>query len=367
MKIAIIYDWLVTYAGAERVLEQIINLYPEADLFSLIDFLPEDKRFFIKNKKVKTSFLQHLPFVRNKYRSYLPLMPLAAESFDLSLYDLVISVSHCVAKGVKTGKKQKHICVCCSPVRYAWDLREQYLEETGLNRGIKGLLANYLLDRIKAWDLKTSGRVNEFVAISNYIAERIKRNYLRESFVIYPPVDVDKFELHEKKENFYLTASRMVPYKKIPLIAKTFSTMPDKKMVIIGAGPEFEKVKAAAGKNVEILGYQSDEVMKDYMQRAKSFVFAAEEDFGIVPVEAQACGTPVITYGRGGARETIVEGKTGIFFREQTVDSLAEAVNKFESMPGAFEPTEIRRNAERFSINRFKAEFSRFVNSRINL
>jgi len=361
MRTAIVYEWLVTYSGGERLLEQIINLYPEADLFSLVEFLPEDKKFFIKNKKVKTSFIQRLPFARKKYRSYLPLMPLAAESFDLSSYELIISVSHCVAKGVKVRKDQKHICVCCSPVRYAWDLRGQYLEETGLNRGLRGFLANFLLDRIKAWDLKTLYRVNEFVAISDYIAERIKRNYSRDSVVIYPPVDVEKFALAEKKEDFYLTASRMVPYKRIPLIVKAFSAMPEKKLVVIGDGPEFGKAKAAAGGNVEFLGYRDDGVMKDYMQRAKAFVFAAEEDFGIAPVEAQACGTPVIAYGKGGAKETIVEDKTGLFFNEQTPESLIEAVNRFESTPGAFVPSEIRRNAERFSIERFKREFKEFV------
>lgn len=365
MKVAIIHDWLVTYAGAERILEQIIDLYPDADLFSLIDFLPADKRFFIKNKKVRTSFLQHFPFVRKKYRSYLPFFPRAIESFDLSGYDLIISVSHAVAKGVKRTKSQKHICVCCSPVRYAWDLRKQYLAETGLNKGIKCFMANYLLDRIKAWDIKTLDRVNEFVAISRYISERIKKNYSRESTVIYPPVDVEKFTLQEKKDNFYLTASRMVPYKKIPLIVESFSNMPDKKLVVIGDGPEFEKVKTKASRNIEILGYQPDEILKDYMQRAKAFIFAAEEDFGIVPVEAQACGTPVIAYGKGGARETIIEGKTGIFFNEQSVDSLVQALDKFEEMSGNFNPSEIRNNAERFSVERFKREFKAFVDSKM--
>jgi len=365
MKIAIVHDWLVTYAGAERVLEQIINLFPDADLYSLIDFLPKEKRFFIKNKKVNTSFIQYLPFAKKKYRSYLPFFPYAIERFDLSEYELIISVSHCVAKGVKTNKSQKHICICCSPVRYAWDLREQYLKETKLDKGFKSILANFILDRIKNWDIKTIDRVTDYVAISKYIADRIKRNYNKNSTVIYPPVDVNKFELYEKKEDFYLTASRMVPYKKIDLIVETFSKIPEKKLVVIGDGPEFDKIKKLAGKNIELLGYQEDKILKDYMKRAKAFVFAAEEDFGIVPVEAQACGTPVIAYGKGGAVETVVENKTGLFFYRQDVDSLIECVEKFEKIYEKFDFKEIRKNSERFSVERFRKEFIEFVKDKL--
>lgn len=363
MKTAIVHDWLVTYAGAERVLEQIIDLYPDSDLFSLIDFLPEDKRFFIKNKKVKTTFIQYLPFAKKKYRSYLPLFPSAIESFDLSDYDLIISSSHCVAKGVRKNKEQKHICYFHTPIRYVWDLRRQYLSEAGLDRGIKNVIANIILDYIKNWDLKTVNRVDYAVCNSNYIKERIKRIYGIEAKVIYPPVNIDKFESYNKKENFYLTASRMVPYKKIPLIVEAFSKMPEKRLVVIGDGPEFEKVKKVAGKNIEILGYQPDEVLKDYLKKARAFVFAAEEDFGIIPVEAQACGTPVIAYGKGGATETVVDGKTGLFFYKQNIDSIIDAVNKFEKIADSLNPDEIRKNAERFSISRFKSEFSIFVNS----
>ncbi len=366
MKIAIVHDWLVTYAGAERILEQIVNLYPDADIFSLIDFLPDDKRFFIKNKKVNTSFIQHFPFAKKKYRSYLPFFPMAIESFDLSGYDLIISISHCVAKGVKITKNQKHICVCCSPVRYAWDLRQQYLEESNLNKGIKRILANFLLDYIKNWDIKTVNRVTDYISISKYIMERVKNNYNCNSTVIYPPVDVEKFQLCEKKENFYLTASRMVPYKKIPLIAEAFSKMSDKKLVIIGNGPEFDKVKRVSGRNVELLGWRDDDVLKYYMSKAKAFVFAAEEDFGIVPVEAQSCGTPVVAFGKGGASETVVDGVSGLFFNEQSVESIIDAVKRFEDSYDNFDPVRIRENAERFSVERFKKEFSDFVSRTAN-
>lgn len=365
MKIAVIHDWLVTYAGAERLLEQVLEVFPQADLFSLVDFLPPEKRFFIQNKPVKTSFLQHLPLARTKYRSYLPLMPYAVEGLDVSGYDLVISVSHAVAKGVKTRPGQKHICLCCSPIRYAWDLRAQYLRESGLDKGIKGWLANLMLDRVKAWDLRTTPRVTDFVAISEYIGQRLKNNYGRDCTVIYPPVYVDQFEPVEKKEDFYLTASRMVPYKRIPLIVEAFAAMPERKLVVIGDGPEFAKARAKAGPNVKLLGYQDNAVLKDYLQRARAFVFAAEEDFGIAPLEAQACGTPVLAYGRGAVRETIVDGVTGLFFDKQSVAAIVDVVKRFEALPRPFAADEIRKNAERFSNARFKKEFSDFVKSKV--
>jgi glycosyltransferase involved in cell wall biosynthesis len=357
LKVAVVHDWLVTYAGAERVLEQILMLYPEADLYSLVDFLPEGGRGFILNKKVHTSFLQRMPFVETKYRNYLPLMPLAAERFDLSGYDLVISSSHAVAKGARTIRGQHHICYCHSPARYAWDLRNQYLRESGLDRGIKGLAAKTILGYVKRWDLRAAKRVSHFIANSNYIAERIRRNYGRGSAIIYPPVAVEKFPVGADKENFYLAASRMVPYKKLPLIVESFATMPDRKLVVIGDGPDFDKVKAKAAGNVELLGYQRDEVVMDYMQKARAFVFAAEEDFGIMPVEAQACGTPVIAYGKGGVLETVDKYKTGIFFEEQSVASLTEAIKEFERIEKGFDPHEIRKNAERFNIEKFRQEF----------
>lgn len=361
MKIAVVHDWLVTYAGAERLLEQVLEVFPDADLFSLVDFLPPDKRFFIKNKPVRTSFLQYFPLARTKYRSYLPFMPAAIESLDVSAYDLVISVSHAVAKGVRVRPGQRHICICCSPIRYAWDLRGQYLTESGLDTGIKGRLANFLLDRVKEWDLRSTSRVTEFIAISDYIGQRIKRNYGRDYTVIYPPVYVDNFSLVDKKDDFYFTASRMVPYKKIPLIVDAFRMMPEKRLFVIGDGPEFQKAASKAGPNVTLLGYQDNEVLRDHLQRAKAFVFAAEEDFGIAPLEAQACGTPVIAYGAGAVLETVIDGVTGLYFKEQSVEAIVRAVEFFESRHEPFDPQRIRINAERFSCGRFKQELKRFI------
>jgi len=365
MKIAVVHDWLVTYAGAERVLEQILKLYPEADLFSIVDFLPQEQRGFILNKVVKVSFIQNLPFSKNKYRLYLPLMPLAIEQFDLSAYDLIISSSHAVAKGVITGPSQLHISYVHSPIRYAWDLQYQYLRESNLNKGIKGWLVKYLLHRIRLWDVASANRVDVFIANSDFIRRRIKKVYRRDAQVIYPPVAVNEFTLQVQKQGFYLTASRMVPYKKIDLIVEAFTLMPDKKLRVIGEGPDFEKIKKVAEgySNIELLGYQSFSLLKTQMKQAKAFVFAAEEDFGIVPVEAQACGTPVIAFKKGGALETVVENKTGIFFDKQEVESVIDAINRFEI--SGFNPANVRQHALRFSTENFIDAFKIIVEDEV--
>lgn len=321
MKIAIVCDWLVTYAGSERVLEELLVCYPQADLFAVVDFLPEKDRHFLQGKTVTTTFIQKLPWAKKHYRAYLNWMPLAIEQLDLSAYDLIISSSHAVAKGVITGPDQIHVSYVHSPMRYAWDLQHQYLKESGLNKGVKGFLAQYLLHKMRLWDQRTANNVDYFIANSHYIARRIFKIYRREAEVIYPPVKTALFKPASKKETFYLAASRLVPYKKMELIAASFADMPDKTLILIGDGPDLEKVKANAGPNVQILGYQPQAVLLDYMQRAKAFIFAAEEDFGITLVEAQACGTPVIAYGKGGALETVNDlshpTPTGLFFPQQ--------------------------------------------------
>jgi len=362
-RVAIVHDWLVTYAGAERVLEQMIACFPQADIFSLVDFIED--RTFLQGKHATTSFIQRLPLAKKKYRAYLPLMPLAIEQLDLSAYDLVISSSHAVAKGVLTGPDQVHISYVHSPIRYAWDLQHQYLEQSNLTRGLRSILARVVLHYIRNWDTRTSNSVDHFVANSQFIARRIKKVYQRNATVIFPPVDVQSFVVGEQKEVFYLTASRMVPYKKIDLIVEAFSKMPDKRLVVIGDGPEMKTIRAKAGPNVEILGYQPFAVLHDHLRRAKAFVFAAEEDFGIAPVEAQACGTPVIAYGKGGVLETVRElgqpKPTGIFFREQTVPSVMAAVSEFEQHAQRFSSHDCRMNAERFSIATFRERFMAFV------
>lgn len=364
-KIAIVHEWLTVYGGAERVLEKMLDCFPEADLFAVVDFFPEGKRDVIRNKPVVTSFIQNLPFAETKYRNYLLLMPLAIEQFDLSAYDIVISSSHAVAKGVITGPNQLHLCMCYSPIRYAWDLQHQYLRESGLDHGLKGWIARMMLHKMRIWDVRTGNGVDGFMAISNFIRRRIRKTYGRDATVIYPPVYVEAFSVNRKKEEFYLTASRMVPYKKMDLIVEAFSSMPDKRLFVIGEGPDFEKIRAKAGSNVTLLGYQPHEVLADYMQRAKAFVFAAEEDFGIAPLEAQACGTPVIAYGKGAALETIrglhQSDPTGVFFQEQSAKAISDAVVEFEANAEKIAPDACRNNAVRFSPERFRAEFTSFV------
>lgn len=365
MKIALVHDWLITLGGAEKAFEAIYELYP-SHIYTLLKDEDNLKNSVFEKAVIETSFIQKLPKAKKLYRNYLPLFPLAIEQFDLSGYDVVISSSHAVAKGVLTNPNQLHICYCYTPMRYAWDLYHDYLKESGLDKSLKGLIARYILHKIRLWDVVSTNRVDYFVAISNYIAKRIKKVYSKDATVIYPPVDVDKFEVYTKKENFYITASRFVPYKKIDLIVEVFSKMPEKKLVVIGDGPDFAKVKEKASKNVELLGYQPFEVLKDYMKKAKAFVFAAEEDFGIAPVEAQACGTPVVAYGKGGISETVIDGKTGIFFKSQSAEDIIEAIKRFENIENSFDAFTIRKNAERFSKDRFKREFKEFVDSKID-
>lgn len=360
LKVAIIHEWLVDYSGSERVLEQILNLFPHADLYAVVDFLPSGSRGFIQNKSVQTSFIQQLPFAKSNFRSYLPFMAIAIEQFDLSEYDLVISSSHAVAKGVITSPDQLHIAYVHSPIRYAWDLQHQYLREAGLEQGIRSWLTRWILHQIRLWDIRTANGVDYFIANSQFIARRVQKIYRRSSRVIYPPVDVENFELNPEieREDFYLTAARFVPYKKIDLIVEAFSQMGDRRLIVIGEGKGAAKLKQMATPNITFLPYQPPAKLKEYMQRSRAFVFAAIEDFGITLVEAQACGTPIIALGKGGAKET-VNVETGVLFPEQTVASLIEAIQKFEQ--SSFQAQAIRNHALDFAPQRFRQELGAFT------
>lgn len=360
MKTAIVHEWLVTYAGSEKVCEQILLLHPEADLFSLVDFLTGDQRRFILNKSVQTSFIQHLPFANPRFRQYLPLMPLAIEQLDLSSYELILSSHHAVAKGVVTRADQLHISYVHTPIRYAWDLQQQYVQGAGLNRGIKALLVQPLLHYLRLWDVACANRVDYFVANSRYVARRIWKTYRRRATVIYPPVAIDRFSPSHPRSQFYFTLSRFVPYKKVDLIVAAFTQL-GLPLVVMGDGGDRARLQAIAGANVQFLPPQPDAVVVDYMQQCKAFVYAAAEDFGIAAVEAQAAGAPVIAYGRGGVTETVIPGKTGIFFDEQTVESLIAAVQQFEAGVPLVEPEQMRQQVERFAPDRFQREFSRFI------
>jgi glycosyltransferase involved in cell wall biosynthesis len=347
------------------VLEQQISLYPGADVYASIDILKEHERGFLGGKMPIPSFAQKWPVVRNHHRQFLPLLMFAMEQLDVSGADLVLSGSASIAKGVLTGPDQLHISYVHSPMRYAWDLQHQYLREAQLDRGLKSWLARWILHRARMWDLRTANGVDHFIANSQFIARRIWKVYRREATVIYPPVDVERFTPVASKDTFYLTASRLMPYKKIPAIVEAFRSMPQRRLVVVGDGTEMRRVKAVAGANVEVLGYQSPAALLDLMQRAKAFIFAAEEDFGITPVEAQACGTPVIAFGRGGAVETIRgldhARPTGLFFDEQVPAVIARAVEVFERQQDSFTPEECRQNALRFATQVFRDSYRGFV------
>jgi len=355
MKVAIVHDWLVTNAGAEKVLRSIVNIYPDAEIFSLVDFLSlEERDIIIDGKKVHTSFIQKLPYAKKHFRNYLPLFPKAIESFDLSAYDLIISSSWAVAKGVKKSPAQLHVSYCHTPIRYAWDLYDEYTQDLPW---IKKIMVQNILKYIRKWDIATVDRVDHFIANSKFVQERIKRIYNRESTVIYPPVNIDTFTLNENKEDFYLTASRLVPYKKTKLIVEAFNKMPDKKLVVIGSGEEYARINTIANSNIKILGYQSDEVLISTMQKAKGFIYAAIEDFGIIPIEAMACGTPVIALNKGGTKETIINKTTGIHFEEQTQKSIIDAIKRFEKLE--LNPSIIRNEAAKYT--HFEQELRSFI------
>ncbi len=362
-RVAIVHEWLTSF-GAEKVLEQILEVFPQADIHAVADVRDAGQRGAFHGRSVRTSFIQKLPLAVRKYKSYLFLMPLAVEGFDMSGYDIVISSSHAVAKGVITGPDQLHVCYCHTPIRYAWDLQHQYLREAGLTGGPGRALARLLLHYMRMWDLRTANGVDLFVANSGYIARRIHKTYRRQAHVIYPPVDVASFAMNAGgRDDYYIVVSRLVPYKRVPLIVEAFANMPDRRLVVVGGGPGLAECERLATPNISLLGHQPADRLRELISRARAFVFAAEEDFGIAVVEAQACGTPVICFGKGGATETVIPRKTGVMFHEQSVESIQEAVRRFERVESEFEPLRIRENAERFRTEVFREQLEDLVMS----
>ena len=366
MKVAIVHDWLTTWAGAEKALAELLACFPQAEIFTTVNFLADKNIPCLAERNIHTSFIQKLPGARKHYRRYLSLMPMAVEQFDLKGFDLILSSSHAVAKGVISDPGALHVCYCYSPMRYAWDMQHQYLRQSGHEKGLLSGIMRWQLHRLRQWDYLSAQRVDHFVAISHYIKRRIETFYRRDASVIYPPVEVEKFRHDRPRESFYLTASRMVPYKRIDLVIEAFNRTPERELVVIGEGPDYKALKALAGQNVTLLGYQSDDVLIDHLERTRAFVFMAEEDFGILPVEAQAAGAPVIGYGVGGMRETIEENVSGLFVAEQTATSLLATLSHFEAAqsalatgknngaPQPFSPELCSQNALKFSSSRFR-------------
>jgi glycosyltransferase involved in cell wall biosynthesis len=360
-RVAIVFDWFQRFGGTERVVAEVREAFPSADFFALVHDPEGLTGTPLEGVHVNTSFIQSLPRAKDKYRLYLPLMPLAVEQFDLRPYDLVISSSQAVAKGVLTRGDQLHISYTHTPIRYAWDLYLDYLVEGGIEHGAKSWLARPILHYLRMWDTFAANRVDAYLASSTYVARRINKLYRRPARVIYPPVEVERYRPDLPREDFFITVSRLVPYKRISLIVEVFTRLGEP-LVVIGEGPEYEKAQRMSGSNVRLLGYQPDEVVAKYLQRARAFVFAADEDFGIAPLEAQAAGCPVISYGKGGALETLVgwpePDATAVFFDDHTPEALGAAVRLFASYEDKFKSEDCRRNAERFGgRERFQGEF----------
>lgn len=363
LRYAMVHEWLTPHArgGSELVVQEILQ-HIDADLFALIDFESTNPDSYLYGRSIGHTFLQHFPRARYGVQPYLPLMPLAIEQLDLRDYDVILSSSHAVAKGVLTRAEQRHICYCHAPMRYAWDLTLDYLEQSKIKWGLKGSLTRYLLHRLRQWDVLSANRVDHFIANSRTTADRIWRCYRRTAEVIYPPVAIDRFTYEPHKQDFYLTVCRLVGYKQVELIIRAFNEV-GLPLLVIGEGPDAEKLQRLAKPNIQLLGWRSNPEVAHYLSQAKAFVYAAYEDFGIAPVEAQACGTPVIAYGRGGTGESVKDllevgdRGTGILFQRQSVPDLVAAIQKFESHHRQFSPENIHAHAQQFSSTAFRDRY----------
>lgn len=360
---ALVHEWLDDWGGSESVLVEISRCFLRPDLFALIDFLPTEARARINHGRLTTTFIQSLPLARSHFWYYLGLMPLAIEALDLRDYELIVSSNHAVAKGVLTNAEQLHLSYVHSPMRYAWDLHHEYLADYGVDKGLRGWLARLMCHRLRQWDRQTASNVDLYIANSINVARRIWRAYRRRAWVIPPPADLDRFSIAAAKDDYYVVVSRLVSYKRVDLIVRAFGLMPEKKLLVIGDGPELDNLKKMSGTNIEFLGRRQDCEVADHLSRAKALVFAANEDFGITPVEAQAAGTPVVAFGQGGALETVIDATqsangTGIFFTRQTPDTLSETIRRHEHTLAAISPEDCRRNAQRFSTQVFHERFT---------
>lgn len=371
LDVGIVHDWFPGpgLAGGERVVEQMVKTFPNCTVYSLFDFLSDDLRQEVVGERgIKVSRLNKLPKVASYYRYLLLSCTRAIEEFDVTQHDLVLTSSAAIAKGVITAPGQPHLAYVHSPARYAWDLTHEYISSIeGFLAPIKQEIARRMMHKFRIWDMRTPQSIDLMIANSKFIAKRVEKVYGRRALVLYPPVDTTSFDIAPReRDSFYLTASRMVPYKKIDLIVQAFRQTPTRRLVVIGDGPEMSKIKSLSTPNIEILGYQPFEVLRDHMQRAKAFVFAANEDFGIIPVEAQACGTPVIALGQGGTAETIRpihldKAPTGVWFSDQSVEAIRTAIDEFEKNEDSFDPGNCRKQALYFGADRFRRELTEIV------
>jgi glycosyltransferase involved in cell wall biosynthesis len=370
-RIAVVHDWLVDYAGSERALAEILRCLPQADLYALLDHMPAAERAPLGGRPARTTFLQRMPGVATHLGWYLPLMPIAIEQLDLTGYDLVISSSHAVAKGVIVAPDALHLSYVYSPMRYAWDLQFEYLRAEGAESGPKSLLLRWLLHWLRLWDQRSAAGVDHFAADSAFVARRIAKTYRREAEVLYAPVDTEFYRpgAASAREDYYVTVSRLMGYKRVDLLVQAFRDLPERRLVVVGDGPDAARLRASAASNVEFAGRLPPERLRETLQRARAFLFAAVEDFGIAPVEAMACGTPVIALGRGGAAETVLglesATPTGVLFGEQSAAAVAGAVRSYEANAQRISAEACRARAERFSAARFRADFMDFVDRKL--
>ena len=364
MKVAIVHYWLVRMRGGEKVLEAICELYPDADIFTHV-VNPAKISETINNHAISTTFINNLPWSRTHYQNYLPLMPIALEQLDLSEYDLIISSESGPAKGVITRPDALHICYCHTPMRYVWDMYHEYLNRQNI---FKRLLMRPLLHYMRGWDFRSAARVDHFICNSNYVAQRVKKFYRRESTVIYPPVDTKNFSpelnIEEGDQDYYLLLGQLVRYKKADVAIQAFNDL-GKKLLVIGTGEQLPELKKIANSNIEFLGWQNEEKIALHLRSCKALIFPGIEDFGIVPLEAMASGTPVIAYAKGGALETVVDQTTGILFDDQSAAGLSKAVARFETLEAQFDKKALVRHAQGFSKSRFKREMSAFINNKL--
>ncbi len=351
-KVAVIHDWLTGMRGGEKVLEEILKLYPQAEIFTLI-CNPEKVSALIRSHKIHTSFLQGVPGIFKSYRNFLPLFPAAIESFNLKNFDTVISSSHCVAKGVKAPDPKRHICYCHTPMRYAWDQFGAYFSPERTGR-LKFSLISAVMPGLRKWDVRSAGRAGHYIANSNHVRKRIEKYYGRSADVLYPPVDTEFYTPGGEKGDFYLMVSALNEYKRPDLCVEAFAQMPERKLKVIGSGPLLEGLKKGAPANVEFLGYKSNDEIRENYRKAKAFLFPGEEDFGITMAEAASCGTPVIALDRGGSLEIVIEGKTGEFF-DGSVEGLIKTIEKREKR--GYDVKEMRASGLRFSAENFRKGF----------
>ena len=358
-RVAIVHEWFTSMRGGEKCVEALCEVFPDATLFCLVH-VKGSVSPIIERMPIHTSFIQKLPFAEKQYRHYLPLFPKAVERFDMSEFDIVISSSHAVAKGVTTRRDTLHICYCYTPMRYIWNLYDEYFAKG--NAGFATRMAmRMFLGYLRRWDVRTAQNPHHFIAISENVRQRIKQYYNRDSDVIYPPVDTSLYQLSTTSENSFLIVSAFVPYKRIDLAIDAFNRTGDK-LIIIGNGPDDAKLRARANRNIEFLGWQPDEMLKQCYSECTAVIFPGEEDFGIVPVEAMASGKPVIAYAKGGALETVIDSPTlkkGVLFREQTVESLVEAIHLFKD--SHFYPSDIRSHALSFDRETFKTKMHEYI------